>query len=136
VRASIGGVVTRFGFRVDAPRWFHNAGHVSPRGVAANRLEGLRDLVARLVGAILDGQAATSVKARHVAFAGGADDPAVAHYLDVVRRHPYRITDEDVERLRDAGLDDDAIFELTVAAALGAGAERLRVGLALLGREP
>jgi len=109
---------------------------VSRRGVAANRLEGLRGLVARLVGAILDGQAATSGKARHAAYAGGTDDPAVAHYLDVVRRHAYRITDEDVERLRDAGLDDDAIFELTVAAALGAGAERLRVGLALLGREP
>jgi alkylhydroperoxidase family enzyme len=106
------------------------------RGVAANRLEGLRDLVARLVGAILDGQAAMSVKARHAAFAGAADDPAVAHYLDVVRRHAHRISDEDVERLRDAGLDDDAIFELTVAAALGAGAERLRLGLALLGREP
>ena len=44
-------------------------------------------------------------------------------------------TDGDVERVRDAGLEDDAIFELTVAAALGAGGERLRVGLSLLGRE-
>ena len=59
----------------------------------------------------------------------------LAHYVDVVRKHADRITDEDVERLRDAGLDDDAIFEMTVAAALGAAAERLRAGLSLLGRE-
>jgi alkylhydroperoxidase family enzyme len=116
-------------------RSIHDAERVSRCRVAPDRLEGLRDGVARLVEAILDGPGATSAEARKAAFAGGADDPAVAHYLDVVRRHAYRITDEDVERLRDAGLDDDAIFELTVAAALGAGAERLRVGLALLGRE-
>lgn len=89
----------------------------------------------RLVEAILDGEGATSVEARRAAFAGHAEDPAVEHYVDVVRRHAYRMTDEDVERLRDAGLDDDTIFELTVAAALGAGGERLRVGLSLLGRE-
>ncbi len=106
------------------------------RGVAAERLEGLREQAARLVEAVLEGEGATSVQARHAAFAGRAEDPAVALHVDVVRRHAYRITDEDVERLRDAGLDDDAIFELTVAAALGAGAERLRVGLSLLGRKP
>lgn len=36
--------------------------------------------------------------------------------------------------VHDAGGVADAIFELTVAAALGAGAERLEVGLSLLGR--
>jgi alkylhydroperoxidase family enzyme len=45
------------------------------------------------------------------------------------------VTDEDIEGLRSAGLDDDVIFELTVAAALGAGSKRLKVGLALLGQE-
>jgi alkylhydroperoxidase family enzyme len=109
---------------------------MSRRGVAADRLEGLRAKAARLVEAILEAEGATSTEARHAAFAGRADDPALAHYVKVVRRHAYRITDEDVERLRDAGLDDDAIFEMTVAAALGAGAERLRAGLSLLGQEP
>jgi alkylhydroperoxidase family enzyme len=103
--------------------------------VATDRLERLRGEVARLVEAILDGDGATPVQARHAAFAGRADDPAVAHYVGVVRGHAYRVTDEDVDRLRGAGLDDDAIFELTVAVALGAAAERLQVGLSLLGRE-
>jgi len=106
------------------------------RGVAADRLEVLRAKAARILDVTLEADGATSAEARHAAFAGRADDPVLAHYVEVVRRHAYRITDEDVQRLRDAGLDDDAIFEMTVAAALGAGVERLRAGLALLGREP
>ena len=106
------------------------------RGVAADRLEDLRAKAARLVDVTLEADGATSAEAREEAFAGRADDPVLAHYVDLVHRHAYRITDEDVERLRDAGLDDDAIFEMTVAAALGAGVERLRAGLSLLGREP
>ena len=104
--------------------------------MSSDRLEALHDRVTALVEAVLEGGGATSVEARRDAFAGRAQDTALAPYLDAVRRHAYRIADEDVERLRDAGLGDDAIFELTVAAALGAGAERLRAGLSLLGREP
>ena len=65
-----------------------------------------------------------------------ADDPALSGYVDDVRRHAYRITDQVVQRLREDGLDDDAIFELTVAAALGAGVERLQAGLSSLGPNP
>ena len=108
---------------------------MSPRVAAADRLEGLRAKATGLIEAVLEGEGATSAASRRAAFAGRADDPALARYVNVVRRHAYRTTDADVERLRDAGLDDDAIFEITVAAALGAGAERLRVGLSLLGRE-
>lgn len=110
-------------------------GRVSRGGVAADRLGGLRGDVASLVKAVLEGEGATSVEARQAAFAGRCDDRAVAAYLDLVRKHAYRVTDEDVEDLRAGGLDDDAIFELTVAAALGAGVARLQVGLELLGGE-
>jgi alkylhydroperoxidase family enzyme len=122
------------GLHVDGPLRVDDAGRVWRRGVAADRLGRLREEAARLVEAVVDGDGATSAETRRAAFAGRVDDPAVAHYVDVVRRHAYRVTDEDVERLRVAGLDDDAIFELTVAAALGAGAERLQVGLSLVGR--
>jgi alkylhydroperoxidase family enzyme len=104
--------------------------------VPPDRLVRLRDEARRLVDAVLDGDAATSAQARHAAFAGQADDPAVGRYLDLVCRHAYRVTDEDIEGLRSAGLDDDAIFELTVAAAVGAAVERLRAGLELVGRRP
>ncbi len=53
-------------------------------------------------------------------------------YLDKVARHAYKVTDADVNRLREAGYSDDAIFELTLAAALGAARARLERGLGAL----
>jgi hypothetical protein len=53
-------------------------------------------------------------------------------YADKVARHAYRVTDKDIAALRDAGYDDDAIFEITVAVALGVGLHRRDVGLAAL----
>lgn len=59
--------------------------------------------------------------------------PALRPYLEKVAHHAYRVTDEDVEALRQAGVTEDQIFEATVAAAVGAGMKRLRIGLAALG---
>ena len=58
--------------------------------------------------------------------------PELAPYLDKVRRHAYRITDEDIEALLHAGYSEDVVFELTVAAAVGAGLERRNAGLRVL----
>jgi alkylhydroperoxidase family enzyme len=55
--------------------------------------------------------------------------PAAEAYTDTVRRHAYRVTDAPFETMRDAGLSEDEVFELTVAAAVGAGLTRLEAGL-------
>ena len=55
--------------------------------------------------------------------------PAFAPYLEKVRLHAYRVTDDDVQRLKDAGFSEDEIFEHTVSAAVAAGFERLDAGL-------
>jgi alkylhydroperoxidase family enzyme len=52
-------------------------------------------------------------------------DPRLAAYLDKVRRHAYRVTDADVQALKDAGVTEDEIFEQTVAAAISEGLRRL-----------
>jgi alkylhydroperoxidase family enzyme len=49
-----------------------------------------------------------------------------------VRRHAYKVTDDDVEALKAAGFSEDEIFEHTVSAATAAGLERLDAGLAAL----
>ena len=59
--------------------------------------------------------------------------PALLPYLDKVAHSAWTMTDEDVQALRRSGLTEDQIYEATVAAALGAGLERLRAGLAVLG---
>src|SRR6267143_867631 len=68
----------------------------------------------------------------------GAEDvpPALAAYVDKVARHAYTVTDEDVGALQRAGTSDDALFEVTVSAALGAALGRLERGLAALRGEP
>ena len=53
-------------------------------------------------------------------------------YVDTVRRNAYLVTDADVEELKGAGYDEDQIFELTVAAAVGAGLERRDAALRTL----
>ena len=58
--------------------------------------------------------------------------PALAQYVNTVARHAYKVTDEDVSRLQQAGHSDDALFEVTVSAALGAALGRLERGLAAL----
>jgi len=61
---------------------------------------------------------------------GGED--SLAAYVDKVARHAYKVTDDDLAALQRAGHSDDALFEVTVAAALGAALGRLERGLAAL----
>jgi alkylhydroperoxidase family enzyme len=61
---------------------------------------------------------------------------ALAQYVDAVARHAYRVTDADVAALQRSGQSDDSIFEITVAAAVGAAMHRLTRGMmALRGEE-
>jgi alkylhydroperoxidase family enzyme len=96
--------------------------------------------VRRLVAAVLASPGHLTHAVRRAvatrARGAGADLPApVAAYVDTVARHAYRVTDEQVAALRAAGLSEDAVFEVTVAAALGAGLRRLERGLAALAAE-
>jgi alkylhydroperoxidase family enzyme len=102
------------------------------------------DSMARLTDAVLETPGATALELRwaieaHAARLGGrageADAPVPAEllpYVDKVARHAHRVTDADIEQLRAGGYSDDAIFELTVAAALGAARARLERGLEAL----
>ena len=53
-------------------------------------------------------------------------------FVDKVARHAFKVTDEDIEALRDSGYSEDAIFELTLSAALGAGIARLDRAMAAM----
>lgn len=114
------------------------------------------DLIDRVRTALLRGEGVTSealraaVEARAAALGGrrgserlggeeggpvdSADElpEALRAFVDAAARHAYRITDEDVAALRRAGYGEDAIFELTASAAVGAGCGRLERGLAAL----
>jgi alkylhydroperoxidase family enzyme len=58
--------------------------------------------------------------------------PEFATYLEKVRLHAYKVTDRDVQLLKEAGFSEDQIFEHTVSTAVAAGLERLEAGLGAL----
>jgi alkylhydroperoxidase family enzyme len=58
--------------------------------------------------------------------------PEFATYLEKVRLHAYKVTDGDVQALKDSGFSEDEIFEQTVSTAVAAGFERLEAGLGAL----
>lgn len=80
------------------------------------------------------GPAVASPEARQAAFAHAPPhaDPRVAGLLDKVVHHAYRVTAEDIAGAREAGLTEDAIFELVVCAALGQADRQLGSALAAL----
>lgn len=87
----------------------------------------------RLHDAVL-GEDGSLPRETRMALATGRDIPAeLRPYADKVARHAYRVTDGDSDALRTAGYDDDTIFEITVAVALGIGLHRRDVGLAAIG---
>lgn len=95
--------------------------HAEPfERLRASALEGPGELDSAVRKAIADERAV------------GAVPPVLLPYLEKVAYQAHTITDEDVEALKKAGLSEDRIFEATVAAAVGAGLKRLRIGLAAL----
>jgi hypothetical protein len=62
------------------------------------------------------------------AIARGQAPTGLAALVDKVRRHAYKVTDEDIAALK-ATWSDDQVFEIVIAAAFGAASDRLRAGL-------
>jgi hypothetical protein len=77
-----------------------------------------------------------AVKARSSGHADGAKPENLVTipleletYVDKVSNHAFKVMDEDINALLQAGYSEDAVFEITLSAALGAGIGRLDQGL-------
>lgn len=80
---------------------------------------------ARLAASVIAGPGRLSTEWRRAAHSGATGLPkALEDYAEKLRTRAYAVTDQDLQALRSAGLDDEQIYELTVAAALGAADER------------
>lgn len=54
--------------------------------------------------------------------------------VEKIEQRPWTVTDEDYDRLRQS-YSEDQLFELTLAAATGAGLRRFEAGLRALGED-
>ena len=95
------------------------------------------DFRRRLIDAVLLTPGDTKPELRRDVLERATAPGALGAYVSNVARHAYRITDTEVAQLRHGGHSDDSLFEVTVAAAVGAALYRLDRGMAALrGEEP
>jgi alkylhydroperoxidase family enzyme len=82
--------------------------------------------------AVLVAPARADAALRRAAYCEEGLAEPLSGYVEKLRQHAYRVQDHDIERALDTGYSEDQIFEVTIAAALGAGDARLRAGLSAL----
>jgi len=91
--------------------------------------------VEALTSAVLGECGATDPSTRDAAFHAGSLPPSLEAFVEQVRHDSATIADSDIARLRTNGYSDDDIFEITIAAALGAAVRRLDAGLRAMAPE-
>ncbi|MEV4145815.1 hypothetical protein AB0J40_19235 [Amycolatopsis sp. NPDC049691] len=106
-------------------RALHRAGYRFPGFLLADGPDDLRE-------SVFDQPAYTSPELRRAAGAGEGLPAPWAGYVALVRDASHRIGDDDVRALLDAGCGEDEIFEVTVAAAVGAALRSFDAGHAAL----
>jgi hypothetical protein len=84
-----------------------------------DRFASLRNATTR---ALLDGSGSTDSTLRH-AVAEGHSPPDLRILVDKIRSRAYTVTDADLDALR-GQYNEDQLFEIIVAAAVGAAEER------------
>jgi hypothetical protein len=92
----------------------------------SDRFESLRK---KLEDAVFRTPGESDLALRRAAAKGEGLPAALAGFVEKIRRHAYRVTDEDVTALKSSGHSEDLLFEILAAAALGASLDRLNAGL-------
>jgi alkylhydroperoxidase family enzyme len=98
----------------------------------SDRAESFVGRARALTDQVVNGPGKLDAAVRRAAATGHAIEGPAAIYAEKVRRFAYRVTDEDVAALHDAGYSDEQVFELTEAAAHGAALVRLEAALAAI----
>jgi len=106
----------RFGYRF--PGFLLTGGDHTDRG----------DLVENLRHAPLDAPGVTDPALRAAAATGGTLTEPWQSYTATVRDASHKLTDADIDRITAAGTSEDEIFEITVAAAIGAALRTFDAG--------
>lgn len=81
-------------------------------------------VIDRVRRAAIQARGVTDPALRRAVYDAAAQPPPLGPYLDEVRDQAWTITDADIGALQATGYSQDAILELTIAAAAGAAGRR------------
>ena len=79
-----------------------------------------------------EGDGVLSAEERKAVATGSNVPDNLQGYVEKIQKHAYKVVDEDIAGLKAAGYSEDAIFEVTISAAVGAGMKRWRAALAAI----
>jgi hypothetical protein len=85
-----------------------------------------------LINRTLKGKGESSREQREAAFNNSGLLKPVSALINKVAHHAYRVTDDDISEVKNAGLSEDQLFELIVCAATGEASRQYESGLAAL----
>jgi hypothetical protein len=99
-----------------------STGAVPDADAGITRSPSLRDgsTIEHLLRDLREAPGATHARLRSAVLNGGELPSIVAAYVAKVQERSHEVTQADIDALLAAGFDEDAVFELTVAAATGA----------------
>jgi hypothetical protein len=85
-----------------------------------------------VIDRVLNGPGRATPAARRAAFENAGVDARASALIDKTARRAWTVTSADVTAVTSAGMEDDEVFELVVAAALGQSTRQLDAALAAL----
>ena len=85
-----------------------------------------------ILNRILKGKGYSSQKERQAAFSNTNLPQPMHPLIDKVAYNAYKVTDEDINALKETGVSEDQIFELIVCGAVGQASRQYENALAAL----
>jgi len=85
-----------------------------------------------LVTRVLEGDGRAAHNQRRAAFDNAGLTAPLSTLVNKVAKYAYKVTDEDILAVGEAGLSEDQIFEIVVCAAIGQATRQYETALAAL----
>lgn len=93
-----------------------------------------KQLYEALTGRMLKGEGYSTQEERQAAFTNENLSPPLSLLVGKVAHQAYQITDKDIDMAKEAGFNEDQLFELIVCAAVGQASRQYESGLTALAK--